>query len=66
MRVQKYGTLGGSASAHHAMLSDVPTDDADILPTLEDCTDENDDSEVSVPLSSVAFSSSLTHGRDLS
>jgi hypothetical protein len=36
------------------------------LPTLEECTDEYDDTEVSVPFSSVAFSSSLTPGRNLS
>jgi hypothetical protein len=66
MIVQKYGTLGGCASAHSALLSDVPADDAATLPNLEECRDEDDDSEVSVPLNSVAFSSSLTHGRDLS
>jgi hypothetical protein len=48
------------------MLSDVPADDDDSLPTLEDCTYEYDDTEVSVPLSYVAFSSSLTLSRDLS
>jgi hypothetical protein len=37
----------------------VPTDDADVMPTLEDCTNEYDDTEVCVPLISVAFSSSL-------
>jgi hypothetical protein len=64
--VQKYGALGGSHSAHAALLIDVPADDSDSLPTLEECTDEYDDNEVSVPFSSVAFSSSLTHGRSLS
>jgi hypothetical protein len=64
--IQKYGTLGGSASAHAAMQRDVPADDADIMPTLEDCTDEYDDTEVSVPSNYVAFSSSLPLGRDLS
>jgi hypothetical protein len=43
MIVQKYGTPGGSAFAHAAMLSDVPADDTNILPTLDDCTDEYDD-----------------------
>jgi hypothetical protein len=38
--VQKYGTHGGFASAHDVLLSDVPTYDADVLPTLEECTDE--------------------------
>jgi hypothetical protein len=66
MIIKKYGTHGGSASAHAAMLSDVTADDTDSLPTLEDCTYEYDDTEVSVPFSSVAFSSSLTPGRDLS
>jgi hypothetical protein len=66
MIVQKYGTPGGSASPHTAMLSDVPTYDVDALPTLEDFTYECDDSEVSVPFNSIAFSSSLAPGRDLS
>jgi hypothetical protein len=60
-----YGTPGGSASAHTAVMSDVPADDADALVTLEDCTDEYDDTELSVPFSSVAFSSSLAPSRDL-
>jgi hypothetical protein len=64
--IQKYGTPSGSASAHVALLSDVNADDTDSLPTLEGCTDEYDDIEVSVPFSSVAFSSSLTPGRDIS
>jgi hypothetical protein len=71
MTVQKYGAPGGPTSAHAALLSDVPADDApaddaDCLPTLEDCADGCDDNEVSVPLGSVAFSSSLTPGRNLS
>jgi hypothetical protein len=66
MFVQKYGTHGGSASAHAAHLSDVPTNDADVLPILEDCTDKYDDIVVRVSFSSLAFSSSLAHGRDLS
>jgi hypothetical protein len=66
MVVQKYGTFGVFAFAYAALMSDVPADDADSLPTLEDCKDEYDDTEVSVPFTSVAFSSSLTPGRDLS
>jgi hypothetical protein len=66
MIIHKYGTPCGSASTHAALMSDVPIDDSDSLPTLEDCTDEYDDTEVSVPFSSVAFSSSITPGRDLS
>jgi hypothetical protein len=66
MIIQKYGTPGGFAFAHAALLSDVTANDTDSLPTLEDCTYEHDDTEVSVPFSSVAFSSSLTPGRDLS
>jgi hypothetical protein len=67
MIVQKYGTPGGSATAHAALLNDVTAaDDTDGMPTLEDCTDEYDDTEVSVPFSSVAFSSSLLPGCDLS
>jgi hypothetical protein len=64
--IQKYGAPGGSNYAHAAVLSDVPADDSDSLPTLEECTDAHDDTEVSVPFSSVAFSSSLTPGRNLS
>jgi hypothetical protein len=41
--IQKYGTYGGYAYVH------VTTDDNDSLPTLEDCTCENDDTEVGVP-----------------
>jgi hypothetical protein len=44
------------------MLSDVPAEDTDSMPTLEDCTYAYDDTEVSVPFISVAFSSSLTPG----
>jgi hypothetical protein len=66
MIIQKYGTRGGYASAHVAMLSDVLIDDLGALPTLEECTDEFDDIEVSVPFTFVAFSSSIALGRDLS
>jgi hypothetical protein len=67
---QKYGAAGGTTSAHAALLSDVhvddaPADDTDSLPTLEDCADDYDDDEVSVPFISVAFSSSLAPGRNL-
>jgi hypothetical protein len=66
MIIQKYGAPSGSHLAHVALLSDVPADDSDRLPTLQECTDEYDDTEASVPFSSVAFSSSLTPGRNLS
>jgi hypothetical protein len=66
MIIQKYGTICGYASPHAALMSDVTANDTDGLPTLEECTDEYDDTEVSVPFSLVAFSSSLTPGRDLS
>jgi hypothetical protein len=66
MIIQMYGTRGGSAYAHAALLSNVTTDDIDSLPTFEDCTDEYDDTEMSVPFSFVAFSSSLKPGRDFS
>jgi hypothetical protein len=66
MIIQNYGTRGGSPSAYAALLSEVTADDPAGLPTLEDCTDEYDDSEVSVTFNSVAFSSSLTPGRDVS
>jgi hypothetical protein len=59
MIIQKYGTHCGSPYAHAAMMSDVSTDDVDVTPTLEECADEYDDTKVSVPFSSVAFSSSL-------
>jgi hypothetical protein len=64
--IHKYGTPAGSSFAHAALLSDVTADDTASLPTLEDCTDEYDDTEVSAPFSFVAFSFSLTPGRDLS
>jgi hypothetical protein len=66
MIIRKYGTPCGSAYAHIALLSDVTADDTDGMPTLEECTDVYDDTEVSLPLSSVAFSSSLTPVHDLS
>jgi hypothetical protein len=67
MIIQKYGTPAGSTLAHAALLSDVPAaGDPDGLPTLEDCTDEYDDTAVSVPFNYVAFSFALTPGRDLS
>jgi hypothetical protein len=66
MIIRKYGTPCGTASAHDAFLSDVPTDDLEVMPTLEQCTDEYYDTEVRVPFSSVAFSSSFAPGRDLS
>jgi hypothetical protein len=66
MIIEKYGTRSGFASAHAALMSDVPADDVDSLPTLEDCTNEYFDTEVSVPFNYVAFSSSLTPSRDLS
>jgi hypothetical protein len=66
MIIQKYGAPDGYAFAHGALLSEVTADDPAGLPTLEDCTEEYDDTEVSVPFSSIAFSSSLTPGRDLS
>jgi hypothetical protein len=36
------------------------------MPTLEECTEKNDDTEVSVPFTSIAFPSSIAPGRDLS
>jgi hypothetical protein len=49
MIIQKYGTLDDTAIAHAALLGDVSTYDNDVMPTLEDCTDEYDGTEVSVP-----------------
>jgi hypothetical protein len=66
MIIQKYGTLGGCASSHVAMLSDVSPDEHDALPTLEERTDTFDDTEVSVPFTYIAFSSSIAPCRDLS
>jgi hypothetical protein len=66
MIIQKYGTLGGYAFAHAALLKDVTADNTDGLPTLKDRTNEYDNTEVSVPFNSVAFSFSCTPGRDLS
>jgi hypothetical protein len=48
------------------MMDDVPTYDVDVLPTLVDCIDEYDDTEVDVPCNSFAFSFSVARGRDLS
>jgi hypothetical protein len=66
MFVKKFGTLDGNAFANAALLSDVPTNDTGVMSTLEECTDEYDATEVSVPVSSFAFSSSLDPGRYLS
>jgi hypothetical protein len=66
MIIQKYSAPGGSHFAHVALLSDVPADDSNGLPTLEQYTDEYDDTEVSVSFSSIAFSSSLIPGLNLS
>jgi hypothetical protein len=67
MIIQKYGTPRGCATAHADMPSDITAaHDPGGLPTLEACTDEYVDTEVSVHFSSVAFSSSFTPGRDLS
>jgi hypothetical protein len=71
MIVQKYGTLGGNFYAHAALLSDVSHEDFHVhayvdMSTLEECTDEYDDGEVSVFFNYVVFLSSLTPGRDLS
>jgi hypothetical protein len=51
MIIQKYGAPCGSHSAHDALLSAVPADDSDSLSTLEECTDEYDDTEVGVSYS---------------
>jgi hypothetical protein len=58
--------LASYALAHTALLCDVSRADPDVLPTLEECTVEYDDNEVSVPFTSVAFSSSIAPGCDLS
>jgi hypothetical protein len=52
-------------------MSNVPVDDSLVhasldMPTLEECIDEHDDIEVSVPFTNAAFSSSLTPSRDTS
>jgi hypothetical protein len=64
--IKKYGTPCGNVHAHAALPSDDPTDDIEVMPTLKDCTDEYDDTEVNVPFRSIGFSSSLGRGRDLS
>jgi hypothetical protein len=66
MIVEKYGSPRGPHYAHSELLSDVPTDDIDVLPTLEENTDDYDDTQVSVSFTFVAFSSSIAPGRDLS
>jgi hypothetical protein len=65
MIIEKYGTPCGNAHAHAALLSDVPTNGSELMPTVEECTDEYDDTEVSVPFNSVAFSSSIAIGCNL-
>jgi hypothetical protein len=60
----KYGTPNGTALAHAALLSDMSHDDSHVLvsldmPNMEECTDEYDNTYVSVAFNSVAFSSSL-------
>jgi hypothetical protein len=67
---QNYGTPGGNAQAHAALLSEVSHDEPHgpcpfDMPTMKECTNEYDDTEVSVPFGYVAFSSSLAPGRDL-
>jgi hypothetical protein len=67
----KYGTPDGTAPTHVTLLSDMSHDDSHVhasldMPTLEECTDEYDDKEVSDSFNYVAFSSSLALGRDLS
>jgi hypothetical protein len=42
MIIQKYGTPGGHPSAHAALVSDVPSYDREVMPTLEECTCEYD------------------------
>jgi hypothetical protein len=71
MIIHRYGSLGGTASTHIVLMSDVPLDDSLVhasldMSTLEGCIDEHDDIEVSVPFTYVAFSSSLTPSCDLS
>jgi hypothetical protein len=43
MIIKKYGTLGGRAPSHAALLGDDPTDDDNVMPALEECTYEYDD-----------------------
>jgi hypothetical protein len=68
--VHKYGTHSNIAPAHAALKSDLshanaaPPTSPD-LQTLEECTDIYDDTEVSLPFSSVALSSFPHPGRDL-
>jgi hypothetical protein len=69
--IPKYGSPGGTAPTYVVLLSDVSNDDyalptSHTVPTLEECIDEYDDNEVSVPFSFIAFSSSLAPGRGLS
>jgi hypothetical protein len=69
--VHKYGFLSGTAPVHVALLGDISHADSHVLasldvPSLEECTDDYDDTEVSGPFGLVAFSSSLAPGRDVS
>jgi hypothetical protein len=68
--VQKYGTPNGIAIRVRGLLSDIsraypsPHPALDVS-ALQECTDDYDDTEVSVPFSFVAFSPSFPPGRDL-
>jgi hypothetical protein len=66
MIIHQYDTPRGTAHTHVALLSDVCTDENDVMPTPEECSDEYDDIEVSFPFSSAASSSSLALGRNFS
>jgi hypothetical protein len=69
MIIQKYG-VPSNIAARTALPSDAPHDDAPLVhgdePLVQECTDVYDDTKASVPFGSIAFSSSLTHGCDLS
>jgi hypothetical protein len=69
--VLKYESPNITTLAHAALMSDTPHADSSPraaldVPTLEECTVDYNDKGVSLPLSYVAFSSSLAPGRDLS
>jgi hypothetical protein len=61
-----YGAMAHPPPSHLSSPTSTPADHSSRNAPLEECTYEYDDTEVSVPFTSVAFSSSLALGRDLS
>jgi hypothetical protein len=52
MIIHKYGTPGGIGLADAALMSDVPTHDVGVMPTMQKCPDEYNNTKVRNPLRS--------------